>query len=80
MEEKSETLALCLFELQNCLLSLDAISEVINNCRILSSYGQVTHLILESEIPQEYERGGGGGGVHRVKTRDGRKLTASSSQ
>ena len=64
MEEKSETLALCLFELQNCLLSLDAISEVINNCRILSSYGQVTHLILESEIPQEYERGqGGGGGV-----------------
>ena len=35
MEEKSETLALCLFELQNCLLSLHAISEVINNCRIV---------------------------------------------
>ena len=30
--EKSEALALCLFELQNCLLSLDAVSEVINKC------------------------------------------------
>ena len=32
LEEKSEALALCLFELQNCLLSLDAVSEAINNC------------------------------------------------
>ena len=32
LEEKSEALALCLFELQNCLLSLDAVSETINNC------------------------------------------------
>ena len=35
MEEKSEALALCLFELQNCLLSLDAVSEAINNCIIV---------------------------------------------
>ena len=33
--EKSEALALCLFELQNCLLSLDAVSEVINKCIIV---------------------------------------------
>ena len=32
MEEKSEALALCLFELQNSLLNLDAVSETINNC------------------------------------------------
>ena len=31
LEEKSEALALCLFELQNSLLSLDAVSETINN-------------------------------------------------
>ena len=31
LEGKSEALALCLFELQNCLLSLDAVSEAINN-------------------------------------------------
>ena len=35
LEEKSEALALCLFELQNCLLSLDAVSEAINNCIIV---------------------------------------------
>ena len=35
LEEKSEALALCLFEFQNCLLSLDAVSEAINNCIIV---------------------------------------------
>ena len=35
LEEKSEALALCLFELQNCQLSLDAVSEAINNCIIV---------------------------------------------
>ena len=35
LEEKSEALALCLFELQNCLLSLDAVSETINKCIIV---------------------------------------------
>ena len=35
LEEKSKTLALCLFELQNCLLSLGAVSETINKCIIV---------------------------------------------
>ena len=35
LEEKSEAVALCLFELQNCLLSLDVVSEAINNCIIV---------------------------------------------
>ena len=32
LEEKSEAVVLCLFELQNSLLSLDAVGETINNC------------------------------------------------
>ena len=35
LEEKSEALALCPFELQNCLLSLDVVSKAINNCIIV---------------------------------------------
>ena len=34
LEEKSEDLALCLFEPLNCLLNLDAVSETINKCII----------------------------------------------
>ena len=47
LEEKSETVALCLVELQNCLLSFDVVSEDMN----YSSYRQVTYLRLESEMP-----------------------------
>ena len=51
LEEKSEALTLFLFELQNCVLSLDAISGTVNKM-YNSSYRLVTHMILESEMLQ----------------------------